>query len=138
LIVTIMWCLAALLWLPWALFAVRWGVDIAQGTPWDQSAYFQPVCMGIWPVHGWLRPWGIASWWPVLAFSAALTTAGGWRIYWLEQQGILSRPGWVVALSILLPPVSPFIMYCDARKRFAEREVELEAGVLDARHRINA
>lgn len=135
LIVTIVWCLAALLWLPWALFALRWLIDIALGAQWDQSNYFIPVCMGLWPRYGWLRPWGIVSWWPVLAFCAALLTAAGWRFYWLEQDGVLTRPGWLVGLSIIVPPIAPFLMLGDARRRYEQHEAELEAQVQDAQER---
>jgi hypothetical protein len=136
LIVTLAWCLAALIWLPWALFALRWVIDIALGAQWDQSSYFTHVCMGLWPRHGWLRPWSVVSWWPVLAAAAVALTAGGWRAYWLEQEGILSRPGWLVALSIIFPPLAPGLMLSDALRRYRAREAELDAEVLDARERL--
>jgi hypothetical protein len=136
LIVTIVWCLAALIWLPWALFALRWLIDIALGATWDQSAYFPNVWMGLWPLNGWLRPWSIVSWWPVLATLALALTEAGWRLYRREQEGMLARPGWQISLSILVPPLAPFLMLGDARRRYWQREAELEAEVLDAKQRL--
>jgi hypothetical protein len=138
LLITLLWCLAALLWLPWALMALRWLIDIALGATWDRSGYFTHVVMGLWPRYGWLRPWAVVSWWPVLATAAVALSAAGWRLYWVEQSGILTRPGWLVGLSIAVPPLAPCLMYGDARRRFLEREAALQEQVLDATDRLHA
>ena len=138
LVVTLLWCIAAVIWLPWALFKLRWLIDIAQGTPWDRSVYFPYVFMGLWPRYGWLRAWGVVSWWPVGALCGIALSAAGWRLYWLDQEGILTRPGWSVGLSIAVPPLAPFIMWADARRRHMQREALLESEVDDARARLGS
>lgn len=137
LIVTIVWCLAALLWLPWALLVVRWGVDLALGVAPAASAYFKPALLGIWPVHGWLS-WGIVSWWPLGAATAMALSALGWRLYWLDLDGLLPRPPRVVLVSILIPLLAPFLMYGDARRRHAGKQAELSAEVEDTLARLGA
>ena len=132
LIVTILWCLAALLWLPWALMFLRLIFDLATGTAWGQSFYVAPVFIGIWPVHGLFRPWEIVSWWPLSSLTGMLLSAAGWRIYWFDQDGIMTRPPTVIFLSIVLPVLAPFIMYGDARRRYIERELELDGSVNEA------
>lgn len=142
LIVTILWLIAALCWLPWFAMVLALLVDIARGTPWDYSNYVPNALMGIWPQIGlnllapttWLR-WQIISVYPVCAFVAVLLSAGGWRIYWREQDGVLTRPAWLVGLSIAVPVVAPFLMWGDARRRYLGKEAELETAVQEARRR---
>jgi len=143
LIVTVLWLIAALCWLPWFALVIALLVDIISGTPWDQSNYLQTALMGIWPQLGmeitspltWLR-WRIVSVYPVAAFIGVALSAVGWRIYWREQDGILTRSAWLVGLSIAVPVVAPFLMWGDARRRYLNREVILETEVLDARERL--
>jgi hypothetical protein len=135
LIATILWCLAALCWLPWALLVVRLLIDVALGTPLSASPYFKPALIGLWPVHGWLA-WGIVSVWPLAALAGVGFSALGWRLYWLDLDGVLPRPPRVVVLSILIPVIAPFVMYGDARRRYAAKEAELEEEAEDARQRL--
>ena len=135
LVITIIWCLAALCWLPWALIFLRWLIDLALGASIAGSYFTRPALLGIWPVYGWLRPWAIVSVWPLCALLGMALSAVGWRIYWREQDGRLTRPASLVALSIILPPIAPLIMYQDARRRYAQREADLEGAVEDARER---
>jgi hypothetical protein len=135
-----MWILGAVCWLPWFALALRFAIGLSLG---DQSDYFQAAFMGIWPrLNMGLWPlyrlflWRVVSWYPVSAWLGMLLAAVGWRIYWREQDGILTRPAWVVGLSIIVPPLAPFIMWLDARRRYARKEVELELEVVDARDRI--
>lgn len=145
LIVTVLWIVAAVCWLPWFALLVRLIIDIAGGTPWDYSNFVRPALMGIWPQIGlglWplerLTRWQIVSLYPVCAFLGVALVAAGWRIYWREQDGRLTRPAGLVALSIIVPPLAPFLMWGDARRRHRERETALEAGVQDARDRLAA
>ena len=143
LIVTILWIVAAVCWLPWFALAIRLIVDIAAGTPWDYSNFVRPALMGIWPDIGlglWplerLARWRIVSLYPVSAFIGVVLVAAGWRVYWREQDGLLTRPAWLVTLSILVPPLAPLLMWGDARRRHLARETQLEADVREARERI--
>lgn len=138
LIVTLMWCLAAICWLPWAALAVRLAVDLLQGTPWEQSYFVKPVLVALWPKAGWLQPWSITSVWPLAALAGMALSAAGWRIYWIEQQGVLTRGAFIVALSIIIPALAPLVMLADARRRHSRHEAELEAEVADARQRVDA
>ena len=137
LIVTIAWLLAALLWTPWALLLVRLMVDLAMGTPLSDSSFTAPVLMGLWPGYSWLS-WRIVSWYPICAVLGIGLSAAGWRVYWWNEDGILTRPGWLVALSILMPLLAPFLMWGDARSRHRARQTGLEAAVVDARKRESA
>jgi hypothetical protein len=136
LLATILWCLAALCWLPWALLVVRLSIDVALGTPLSASPYLWPAFVGFWPLHGWLD-WGVVSWWPLAALAGVGLSALGWRLYWLDQDGVMTRPPHVVVLSILVPLLAPFIMYGDARRRYSDKEAELEAEAQDARERLS-
>lgn len=140
LLVTSLWILAAVCWLPWFTLALRFLIGLALG---DHTEYFPLTFMGIWPglnMGFWplsrLLLWRIVSWYPIAAWLGLALAAIGWRIYWREQDGILTRPAWLVALSIFVPPVAPFIMWADARRRHARKEAELELEVRDARDRI--
>ena len=145
LIVTILWLIAALCWLPWFAMLMALLVDTATGTPWRYCNFVPHAMMGLWPGVGmdllspatWLR-WRIVSMYPVCAFTGILLSAGGWRTYWREQDGTLTRPPLVVALSILVPPVAPFLMWGDARQRHLKREYELDQEVAGARERLAA
>jgi hypothetical protein len=138
--VTTSWILAAVCWLPWALITLRLAVDLALGTGWNESPYVSPALIGLWPgpafrwwpPAGWIY-WQVVSVWPLSALAGCALSAIGWRLYWLEQYGILTRPAWQVALSISVPPIAPFIMLGDARRRHREREAELELQVRQAR-----
>lgn len=134
LVVTILWCLAALLWLPWALLAVRLIIDLALGTPWNESGFVQPVLMGLWPRYGWLD-WRIASWFPIAALLGMGLSYAGWRLYWWNEDGISTRPPLTVALSIIFPVAAPFVMWRDAVNRHRGREAALASAVDDARQR---
>ncbi len=145
LLVTILWVLAAVCWLPWFLIVLRLLADTALGTPIDQSRFLVPALQGVWPAIGWgwwppMRwlQWQIVSMWPVSAFFGIAICAAGWRIYWREQDGILTRPAWLVGLSIVAPILAPFIMYGDSRRRHLARESFLEAEVVDARERLES
>lgn len=138
LIVTLIWCLGAICWLPWAALAVRLAVDLLQGTPWEQSYFVKPVLVALWPKAGLLQPWSITSVWPLAALTGVALSAVGWRIYWVEQQGVLTRPAAVVALSVVIPALAPLVMLADARRRHARREAELDGEVVDARRRLEA
>lgn len=137
LIVTIAWCLAALLWTPWLLLLVRLAVDLALGTPLSQSSFTAPVLMGLWPGYSWLS-WRIVSWYPVSAVLGMVIAALGWRLYWWAEDYSLTRPVWLVVLSICCPLLCPFIMWRDARRRHLERQASLETAVDDARQRQHA
>jgi len=137
-----MWILAAVCWLPWFAMLVRYLAGIALG---DQAEYFRLVFMGVWPgLNMGLWPlerlfyWQIVSWYPVSAVIGMALSAIGWRIYWREQDGILTRPAGLVVLSILVPLVAPFLMWGDARRRHRTKEAELDVNVVDARDRIGA
>jgi len=141
--VTILWLLAALLWLPWFALVIRLAVDVMLGTSWEYSKFLQPAMMGIWPQVGmglWplerLFRWQIESVYPVAAFFGAAISAIGWRVYWREQDFRLTRAPWLVGLSIAMPLLAPFIMWSDARKRYLRIEHVLEADVVDARQRL--
>jgi hypothetical protein len=134
LIVTITWCLAALLWTPWALIALRLLVELALGTPFSQSAYVAPALMGLWPSYSWWS-WHVVSWYPICALLGIGLSAAGWRLYWWNEDGISTRPAQVVALSILCPLLAPCIMWRDARARHQARQAGLQAAVADAQQR---
>jgi len=140
LFVTCLWILAAICWLPWFVLAVRFLIGLALG---DQAEYFPLAFMGVWPgLNMGLWPldrlliWRIVSWYPVSAWIGVALAAIGWRFYWREQDGILTRPGWLVLLSIIAPVFAPLIMWGDARRRYGRKEAELEYSVEDARDRI--
>jgi len=140
LLVTSLWILAAVCWLPWLALALRFAVGLALG---DQADYFPLAFMGVWPgLNMGLWPvsrlllWRIVSWYPICACLGMALAAVGWRVYWREQDGILTRPAWLVALSIIVPPVAPFVMWADARRRYLQKEAELDNEVRDARDRI--
>jgi hypothetical protein len=147
-----LWLLAALLWLPWALLALRLGLDLAlAATPWGHSLAHSPFAGPVldalivqfrWPE--W-RHWHLAggyfiarvgSVYPWCALFACGLTAAGWRLYWLNEDGLLSAGPGLVAASIAVPPIAPFIMYRDARRRFLRAERQLAADRLDAQRRL--
>ena len=110
LIVTILWSIAALCWLPWAVMLVRLLVDLALGTPPLESGYLPLVVQGLWPRWQIIGPWYIHSWFPVCAFLGSALVASGWRIYWVNEYYRLTRPIPKVILSILVPPYAVFLM----------------------------
>jgi hypothetical protein len=142
LLVTGLWLLAALCWLPWLALLVRLGVELALDGPWVYELARRTL-IGIWPKAGmglWpldrLLLWQVISWYPISAVLGMALAAVGWRIYWREQDGRLTRPAWLVALSVALPPLAPLLMYGDARSRHWRKERELEDSVEDARERL--
>ncbi|HES58055.1 MAG TPA: hypothetical protein ENO21_01340 [Firmicutes bacterium] len=141
--VTIIWLVAALCWLPWALILLRFILDLALGTSWGESVYLQPALIGLWPgaAFSWWPPsgwiyWRVVSVWPLAALAGCALSAFGWRVYWQEQYGVLTRPAWLVTLSIIAPILAPFIMWGDARRRHWEREARLERNVREAREKV--
>ena len=143
LITTILWVSGALCWFPWLLLLVALGLELAQGVGWDKSVYSRPALIGIWPgvTFGWWPLWRLLSWqiismWPICAALGMALSALGWRIYWLDQEGIMPRPAWQVGLSIALPVMAPFIMWQDALRRHRRIETRLDNEVQDARSRI--
>ena len=137
LIVTITWLLAALLWAPWALVALRLVIDLALGTPLSQSLYTAPALMGIWPGYSWLS-WRIVSWYPICAVLGMALCAAGWRLYWWNEDYRLTQSPLVVAVSVLLPVLAPFIMWRDAVARHRARQAGLHAAAADALRRQQA
>lgn len=152
LITTALWLLASLLWLPWALLALRLLLDLAlaatpYGHGWSTSPYASPVLDAIVvqsrlpQLDGW-RPAGgyftahIGSMFPWCALAGCLLTALGWRIYWLGEEGRLRHGPLPVALSTLCPPLATWLMYGDARRRYFTAERKLAADRLDALHRL--
>ena len=73
---------------------------------------------------------------PISAVFGIALTAIGWRVYWLDQDGIMPRPAALVVLSIVAPVIAPFIMWKDAIKRHRAKEAVLEQAVQDARARL--
>jgi hypothetical protein len=134
LIVTITWCVAALLWTPWALLLLRLIMDLALGASLSSSNYTVPALQGIWPGYSWLS-WRIVSWYPVCACLGMALTAAGWRLYWWSEGYRLTRSMSVVAGSILCPLFAPFIMWRDAVARHRQRQAELAAAVNDVLQR---
>jgi hypothetical protein len=137
LLTTILWCLAALLWLPWALLVIRLGIDLALGIPPGASDYLRPALVGVWPVHGW-SSWGVVSWWPLAALAAMGLSALGWRLYWLDLDGLLPRGPRAVVLSISFPIAAPFLMYGDARRRHREKQQRLAQSTEEALEHISS
>ena len=130
--ITILWCLGALFWLPWLLMLLRYIVDLALGTAWNESDYLVYVLGGVRPQYRVLGPWTIASFIPLGALFGSLLTALGWRLYWQDVEGMVTRPAWFIWLSILVPPLAPLVMWRDARARYLRKESELAADVGDA------
>lgn len=138
LIVTILWSIAALCWLPWAFVLLRLLVDIATGTALMESRFLPFLVQGLWPRWQILGPWYIHSWFPVSAFLGCAMTAVGWRIYWVNEGYRLTRPVARVVISILVPPYAVWLMYDDSRIRHISHEEELQQETEDARLRIDA
>jgi hypothetical protein len=134
--VAILWSLATLMWLPWFAVLVRFIVDLASGTPFAVSEYLNPALIGIWPVRGWAS-WGIVSWVPILGASSMLMTYIGWRFFWWWDDWKVSYPTLPVVLSVLIPPLALILLYRDARRRFAQRNAELQQAVDDARESLS-
>lgn len=141
LLITLVWCVAALCWLPW--FAVLLRLLLALMGWGDWQDYLRPALVGLYPAigFGWWPPtrwlaWSLASLYPVAALIGIALSALGWRVYRWEQDGILSRPGWLVGLSIIVPPLAPLIMWADARRRYRLKEADLQGEVDDARARL--
>jgi hypothetical protein len=128
LLITAMWILGAILWLPWFALVIRLLVDVAGGTPLLQSDFINPALVGPWPTLGW-GVWQVVSWYPVSAVLGMALVAVGWRIYWREQDFRLTRSPGIVALSIALPVVAPFIMLGDARRRQQQIDRRLSASL---------
>lgn len=143
LITTILWVIGALCWFPWLLLLIALCIELALGVSWDQSVYARPALSGIWPgvSFGWWPLWRLLSWqiismWPISAVCGMALSAIGWRLYWIDQDAIMPRPAWQVAVSIAAPVIAPFIMWQDALHRHRIKETRLEREVQDARARI--
>jgi len=143
LIITILWILAAVCWTPWLLLVLRLAVDLAMGVGWDASLYVKPALgilapapsLGLWPPWRWFS-WYVISVWPWGALLGVLLSAAGWRLYWFEQEGRLTRSAGIVALTIIAPLFAPFVMWTDSKHRHVEKEQRLEHEVQDARQRL--
>jgi hypothetical protein len=152
LITTALWLVASLLWLPWALLALRLLLDLAMfatpyGHGWNTSPYAPPVLDALvmqyhLPVRdGWRLVGGwftarIGSMYPWCALAGCLLTALGWRLYWLAEEGRLRHGAVPIALSTLCPPLAAWLMFGDARRRYFAAERRLAADRLDAQHRL--
>jgi hypothetical protein len=136
-IVTILWGIAALCWLPWSLVLIRLLVDIGLGQAPLDSQYLPLVVQGLWPRWQILGIWYVHSWFPVCAFLGMALTATGWRLYWINEGERLTRPVPQVVLSILVPPYALYLMFDDARRRHNARELELANEAEDAVLRIS-
>ena len=137
LVVTLLWIIAALCWLPWACVLLRLMLDVGLGTPLQESNYLPFVVQGLWPRWQILGVWYIHSWFPVCAFLACALTALGWRLYWINEGERLTRPLFRVGLSILVPPYAVYLMFDDARRRHNAREMELAHEAEDAAVRLS-
>ena len=131
----ILWGLASLMWLPWAAVAVRFVVDLASGTPFSRSQFLNSALAPVWPRTSWLD-WHIVSWVPLFALAAFGLAYAGWRLFWWERDWQRGYSGWLVSLSILVPPVALILLYRDARRRFRQRNAELQAAADEARERL--
>ena len=138
LIVSILWGIAAICWLPWSFVLIRLLVDLGMGTAFGESKFLPLLIQGLWPRWQLLGPWYIHSWFPVCAFLGCLLTAIGWRIYWVNEGYRLTRPLARVILSILIPPYACWLMYSDAVRRHYQHETELMHEAEDAAMRIEA
>lgn len=152
LIVTALWIFAALLWLPWAVLALRLGLDLAlaatpYGHSWDLSPYVGPVLNGLylhwrWPQwdgfvpHGGYFAASLGSLYPWSALAGCALAALGWRLYWLGEEARLRHGAVPIGLSIACPPLAVWLMYGDARRRYFAAERQLAADRLDAMHRL--
>jgi hypothetical protein len=126
--VAILWCIAAVIWLPWFALLVRLAVDVISGVPITYSEYLNPALVPVWPTYGWLH-WSIVSWWPILALLAMALVYTGWRFLWWEQDWQRTHSTAAVALSVAVPPLAPIILYRDARRRFIQRNMNLQETV---------
>ncbi|MCC7478083.1 hypothetical protein IT575_06440 [bacterium] len=122
LLITGMWVLAAVLWLGWGMLLLRLLFDAATGTSILSNPLFNTVFIPAWPVSNQLPlgPWRMVSWWPVCALLSMLLVGIGWRLYWKNEDGLLYRSGLQIFLSIIIPPLAPFMMYSDSVRRFKE------------------
>jgi hypothetical protein len=149
---TIFWLIGTLLWLPWALLVLRLALDLALlatpwGHSWNNSAYAGPVADMLlvqfrWPdLVGWHLAGGyfiarVGSLYPWCALAGCALTALGWRLYWINEEGLLNYGPGAIAASILLPPLAPLMMYRDARRRYFQSEAQLAAARVDAQRRM--
>lgn len=152
LITTALWLLASLLWLPWALLALRLLLDLAlfatpYGHSWSSSPYLAPVCEALiiafrWPQWDGLRPYGgylvlrAGSVFVWCALAGCALGALGWRLYWLAEEGRLRHGSLPIVISSLCPPLAVWLMYGDARRRYYAAERKLAADRIDAQHRL--
>jgi hypothetical protein len=122
LVVTSLWVFAAVLWLGWALIALRLLIDTLGGVDFGSNPLFYTVFVPAWPklLSHPFGPWDFYSWWPLAALSAMGLVALGWRLYWLNENGLLYRPAWMITLSVLFPLIAPFLMLGDAQRRHKE------------------
>lgn len=133
----VLWILASILWLPWALLLVRLLADLALGTAASQSPYLAPALQPIAPSYGW-RGWHITSGFPILALLAFGLSATAWRIQWLLRDGLLRRTAFQRGASILVPPLALLFAWRDARAEHLEHNAELQADAEEASDRLAA
>lgn len=133
----VLWVLASLCWLPWALLLVRLGADLAQGVPAASSGAYEPVLVPIAPSFGW-SGWHIVSAYPIAALVSFGLSALGWRLSWIIRDGILRRNGFQIGLSILVPPIALFFAWLDARAEHQQCNALLRAGAEEAAQRLSA
>ena len=87
LIVTIIWSIGAICWIPWFLVFIRLLVDIASGIAPDASPFLPLLLKGLWPRWQILGPWYINSWYPRLRIPCIFDCCG-WMADLLVQRGI--------------------------------------------------
>jgi hypothetical protein len=135
LVVAFLWSFAAILWLPWCATFVRLLIDLATGVPLLSSDYFTQAFVPFWPVRWYL--WHVFSWLPVLPLLTAGLVYIGWRYFWWADDWVPSYRTPTVVLTMLVPPVAPFLLFRDARLRFHRRNAKLQVAVDDALDRID-
>ena len=124
------------MWLPWLAVVIRLTVDLAMGVSLTSSEFFTQAFVPFWPVHSWYV-WRVFSWLPLLPLISAALVYAGWRLFWWADDWVPSYRTPTVVLSMLVPPVAPFVLYGDARRRFRQRNAKLQDAVDDAQGRID-
>jgi small-conductance mechanosensitive channel len=136
LITTVLWSLASIIWLPWFATQVRLVIDLASGVPLLDSDYFTQAFVPVWPIHSWYV-WDFFSWIPLAALLAMLLVYIGWRFFWWADDWVPSYRLPAVVATMLIPPVSLFLLKRDTRRRFQQRNASLQNAVDDALERID-
>lgn len=133
----VLWTLASIIWLPWALLLLRLLVDLVQGTPLTRSSFFEPVLMPIGPSYGW-SGWHLVSGFPIAALLGFALSALAWKLSWVLRDGLLRHGAAHIFISVLLPPLALYFAWQDARAELLERNAELEAAAAEALERFSA